>query len=281
MEKEKEINPKSFSLKNQKNLEKDFILSGQVPEFGKTKFDINIPKPQEEQQTQKIEKEKISISGIPGIKVKEELKEKTPFLMGTFEIPEENKEIKNIFSYYKNLGLFKADTALDVWYPIINFVKQGQIPSWEDIAIWQLDLFDRGRSVEAKSREIANLLNQSGYLKKDKTPYTPEDVMSIVYAMNFKKILRFSADTIYGVNLPSINISSIKDKNKLRILQWWVDKVYNGYKLLNEPIPIELKNLYSSLSKGGVSSIIMEDIAGLREKIENLPQSEFLNKISQ
>jgi hypothetical protein len=289
MEKEKEINPKSFSLKNQKNLEKDFILFGSVPELGKTGLNINIPKQQEEQQVQKqeqlskLEKEKISISGLSGIKIPEKIKEKTPFLISEFKMTELEKDndLRNIFNYYKNLGLFKKDTALNVWYPIINFVKQKRIPSWEDVAIWQLDVFDRIKNIETKSREIANLLYQGGYLKRNKTPYTPEDIMSIVYALNFKKILRFSADTIYGVNLPSIDISSIKDNDRLRILKWWVDKVYNGYKLLNEPIPIELKNLYSSLSKGEISGIIMEEITGLREEIENFPQSEFLNKISQ
>jgi hypothetical protein len=158
-------------------------------------------------------------------------------------------KLKEIFNYYKNLGLFKADTAFKVWYLIFYFIHKGEIPSWEDIAIWQLDLFDRARNVEEEAREIANLWYQNGYLKPGKVPYTPEDVMSIIYALNFKKILRFSADTIYGLELPPANASSIQDKKRLRIVEGWVNRVYNGYKLLGEPIPIELRNLYSSFLK--------------------------------
>jgi len=158
-------------------------------------------------------------------------------------------KIKEIFNYYKNLGLFKRDTSFKVWYPIFYFIHKGKIPSWEDIALWQKDVADRFKNIEVKSREIANLLYQNGFLKRNKQPYTPEDIVSIFYALNFKRILRFSGDTVYGVELPPYDISSLKKRGTLGIVEGWVNKVYNGYKLLGEPIPIELRNLYSLFLK--------------------------------
>ena len=200
----------------------------------------------------------------------------TPF---TVKETIDTSHLREVFNRLADRGIIssKEDVAFEALRPLFNYAlrEDRTIPSWYDIAGWQRYV-DEMFQVEQKAREYASLLSRAGYLKSRGAYYTEDDILNLNYARNFEKIWKIVSSGVVDLHLPPPDINRLvnpalderEQRIARRIVEDWIIRTYEGYRLMKkEPHPY-IKSLYSQLTKEKtVSGLLEEEERRLAEDI--------------
>ena len=168
------------------------------------------------------------------------------------EIQEDIETMQKVRKEFERLvqgGFIVGDQehAFDLLSPLLQVIVTSpnrQIPSWFFFANWQMNYLDSAIDIRRLAQEYVRELSKKGIYVDVK------DLVAGMHARAFDEIYALSRYGILEFMLPAPTLDTITDPYQRYLTERWVETIYRGYKLMKKEPPIEIKILYSSLTKG-------------------------------
>jgi len=159
------------------------------------------------------------------------------------------QKVREEFDKLVRRGFFvdNQEQAFYLLSPLLQVIVKSpnrKIPSWFFFANWQINYLDESVDLLSFAQRYSQELQKAGiYLDV-------LDILAGIYARTFDDVYSLSKHGILDFILPDPTLDTITDPHQRYLTERWIETVYRGYKLMKKEPPIEIKILYSSLTKG-------------------------------
>jgi hypothetical protein len=212
----------------------------------------------EREEKMKTEAQPIDLSKIkitPPVSAEVATSATTPSVAATKEEIKQQEDVKTMqrvrekFDSLVQRGYFRDNPEhyFHLLSPLLQVIEKspnGKIPSWFFFANWQVNYLDESLNLLEWSQSYAIELQKRGF------NVDGADILDGMHAKAFDNIYLLYRQGILDFMLPELTLNNIKDPRQRSLTESWIASVYRGYKLLKKEPPLEIKILYSSLSKG-------------------------------